>query len=330
MRVYLTGATGFVGSNVVRVFAERHHAELFCPVHRQPPPDGAPYDWSRVDLTDAGAVARSITAFRPDAVVHGAILNDFSRLYTHRQEGWDAYVGATRNVVDAANAVGARVVLVSTDWVFDGTQGGATEGTPPNPINAYGFLKAASELVVRERAAHGAVARLSGVNGVHWARPEAPRRQDAGFGYLVASMVEALRAGRRFTVWQSPAINTVASPTLASDAAELLWRIVERQLHGTFHCCGGEAADRSELARRAAAAFELEGELLDFGPPAADALPPGPVPYDTSLDARATAEALGIEPPDLHSLLERLRAELDTGELASPGALPSEEPASCP
>ena len=331
VRVYLTGATGFVGSNVVRVFTERHQAELFCPVHRRPPPAGAPYDWSQVDLTDPAAVAGSVSAFRPDAIVHGAILNDFGRLYTHRREGWDAYVGATRNVVDAANAVGARVVLVSTDWVFDGTQGGATEDTPPNPINAYGFLKAASEIVVRERAGHGAVARISGVNGVHWARPETPRRQDAGFGYLVASIVEALRAGRRFTVWQSPDINTVASPTLASDAAELLWRIVERQLDGTFHCCGGEATDRADLATRAVEAFELDGELLGFGPPDAGILPPGPVPYDTSLDSRVSAAALGIEPPGLRTLLERLRIEIDTGELASPaGAPPSAAPAPCP
>ena len=47
--------------------------------------------------------------------------------------------------------------LVSTDWVFDGTQSGATEDTPPNPINLYGFLKAASEIVTLERG--GAVAR---------------------------------------------------------------------------------------------------------------------------------------------------------------------------
>jgi dTDP-4-dehydrorhamnose reductase len=316
VRVYLTGATGFVGSNIARVFGERHGAELFCPVHRRRPPDGVPYDWARVDLTDSDAVRRSVAGFRPDAVVHAAILNDFGRLYTHRRESWDAYVGATRNVADAANETGARVVLVSTDWVFDGTQGGATELTPPNPINLYGFLKAASELVVSERAAHGAVARIAGVNGVHWARPEAPRRQDAGFGYFVLALVEALGAGRRFTVWRSPAINMVATPTLASDAAELIWRIVVQERSGTFHCCGGESVDRVELARRAAEVFELDAELLEVGAPDPDALPPAPVPYDTSLDAAATSAALGVEPPELNSALRRMRAELETGELA--------------
>jgi dTDP-4-dehydrorhamnose reductase len=316
VRVYLTGATGFVGSNLARVFGEQGDAELFCPVHTHRPPPGAPYDWAPLDLTDPDAVRRSIAGFRPDAVVHAAILNDFGRLYTNRWESWDAYVGATRSVVDAANEVGARVLLLSTDWVFDGTQGGATEATPPNPINLYGFLKAASELVVSERAAHGAVARIGAVNGVHWARPEAPRRQDAGFGYFVLSLVEELRARRRFTVWESAAINMVATPTLASDAAELILLIVEQEREGIFHCCGGESVDRAELGRRAVRAFDLDAELLDLGPPDPRALPPAPVPYDTSLDAAATAAALGVELPDLDSALGRMRMELETREIA--------------
>ena len=157
--------------------------------------------------------------------MHCAILNDFARLYTDRPAAWAGYVGATRNVVDAA--AGAQVVLVSTDWVFDGTQSGAREDEPPNPINAYGFLKAASELVVAERAERGAVARISGVQGIHRARPDTPRAQDAGFGYLVASLVDALSAGRRFTVWDAPDINVIATPTLATDAAELIRRMIE-------------------------------------------------------------------------------------------------------
>jgi dTDP-4-dehydrorhamnose reductase len=200
-------------------------------------------------------------------------------------------------------------VLISTDWVFDGTQSHATEDEPPNPINAYGFLKAASELVVAERAASGAVARISGVQGVHRARPETSREQDAGFGYFVAALVDALRAGRRFTVWDSPRINTVATPTLATDAADLVWRIVAQRRTGIFHCCGAEAVTRLQLARRAVEVFELDGDLLEVGPPPERELP-GPIPYDTSLDGKATAAALGVTPPDVSEQLRRLGAQL--------------------
>lgn len=315
VRVFLTGATGFLGSNVARVFAEREGAELFCPVHRTPPPDGAPYAWERVDLTDAAAVERSVDGFRPEAIVHTAILNDLLQLYADRDGAWEAFVGATRHLVDAANRHGAHMVLVSTDWVFDGTQGGATEDTPPNPINLYGFLKAASELVVTQRAERGAVARVAAVNGVHWARPAAPRRQDAGFGYFVSALVEALRAGRRFAVWESPSINMVATPTLASDAAGLLWRIVAGGHEGILHCCGGESVDRRTLARLAVETFDLDGDLLDLGVPYPDDPLPAPVPFDTSLDASASAARLEARLPAVREQLGRMRAELDAMEV---------------
>jgi dTDP-4-dehydrorhamnose reductase len=301
--VWVTGAGGFVGSNVVRVLRESHGVEVAGPSHAE------------VDVTDAAAVARAVDAFAPDAIVHCAILNDPVELERDRRAAWAGYVGATRNVVDAAN--GAHVVLISTDWVFDGTQSGATEDEPPNPINAYGFLKAASELVVLERATRGAVARIAGVAGVHWARPALPREQDAGLGYLCASVVHTLREGQRFTVWESPDINCVATPTLASDAAGLVWRAIAGGHEGVLHCVGGESVDRVTLARRTAQAFGLDPAMIDVGPPDPAAVGSMRVPYDTSLDATATAQRLGVELPDLDAMLARLRVELETGELVA-------------
>jgi dTDP-4-dehydrorhamnose reductase len=297
VRALVTGGSGFVGSNVAAAFAAAGD-ELFAPTHAE------------LDVTDTQAVQAAVAEFAPDTIVHCAILNDFEALHSRHSEAWSAYVGSTRALADAANRAGAQLLLVSTDWVFDGTQGGADEATPPRPINAYGSLKAASEEVVTERALLGAVARLSGVNGVHRARPETPRRQDVGFGYFISSLVEALDAGRPFTVWESPAINSVASPVLATTAAELMHAIAERRLAGIYHCCGGEPIDRRSLALRAADAFVLDAGLLEFAPPPAGALPPGPVPYDTSLSGPATVEALGRRLPSVDELLSGLRAEL--------------------
>ena len=298
MRVYVTGGSGFVGSNLVEVF-RAHGAEVCAPRHAD------------VDLTDPGAVARSVEDFAPDAIVHAAIWNAFAGLLSDRRRAWDTFVPATRHVVDAANATGAHVVLISTDWVFDGTQGPAAEDTPPNPINTYGFLKAMSELVVHSRARKGTVARIAGVQGVHKARPSTERVQDAGFGYLVASVVDAIHAGSRFTVWDDPRLNTIATPTLATDAAELVHRAIQRDVTGTLHCCGGEHIDRVSLARRAVRAFGLDEALLDVGSPDPAVLGSGAAPFDTTLDARRTAQRLGVELTGIDELLGRLRVELE-------------------
>jgi dTDP-4-dehydrorhamnose reductase len=290
MKIYVTGGSGFVGSNLVHVLTRRG-AEVIAPTHAE------------LDLTDPRATARSVAAAGPDAIVHAAIWNGFGDLLSDRRRAWDSFVGATRNVVAAAG--GAHVVLVSTDWVFDGTQHAAREDEPPNPVNAYGFLKAACELVVAERG--GTVARIAGVQGVHRARPRTPRAQDAGFGYLVASLVEALREGERFTVWDGPGINAIATPTLATDAAHMIHAAIDRGVTGTLHCVGAEPVHRVDLARRAVAAFGLDPDLLAVGPPPGGASGP----YDTSLDGTYTAKALGVELRGVDSLLSELGVQLE-------------------
>jgi dTDP-4-dehydrorhamnose reductase len=301
MRVLVSGGSGFIGSNVVELFRAR----------------GATVSDERIELRDTTAVRDGVEAFGPDAIVYSAILNDLVMMYRDRALAWDLYVEATRRVVDAANAAGAAVLYVSTDWVFDGTQHLADEACPPNPINLYGVLKAMSELVVLERVDHGIVARVAGVNGTHRARPHHPRAQGPGFGYFVASLVDALSSGQPFTVWESDGINMVATPSLASECAALFWRALERGVDGVLHCCGGEAATRMELARQACNVFDLDAGLLRTGPPEPSAMPPAPVPYDTSLDAHATSERLGTDLPSVRELLTAYRRELETGELHS-------------
>lgn len=306
--LWMTGGTGFVGSNILMAALDRGH-DVVTTVHRFQAPDDAAYRTERVDMVDAAAVRAAIERHRPDAVVHCAILNDLAGLYRDRRAGWDHYVEATRATARAAADVGAAYVLVSTDWVFDGTQAMATEDTPPNPINLYGMFKFASEMVAVE--AGGAVARVSGVNGLHRTRPETPRSQDPGFGYFVASLVDRLREGRPFTVWESDDINMRATPSLASDSAEMILDIVERRLTGIFHCCGADGVERMELAHLTCEVFDLDPDLVLSGPPPADAMPGVPIPHDTTLARPRTTELLGRRPLGVRALLDRFRTEYE-------------------
>ena len=162
-----------------------------------------------------------------------------------RRAAWDAYVGATRNVVDAANAAGAPVVLVSTDWVFDGTQGRRHRGRAAQPGQPVRLPEGGERAGRRRARASTAPSRASPACRESTARARAPRAaRTTASATSSLSVVEALHAGEPFTVWESDAINMLATPTLATDAGELIWRALERGAHGVLHCCGGEHVDR--------------------------------------------------------------------------------------
>lgn len=299
MHTIVTGASGFVGSNIAKVLTDQH---------------GDTVGTERVDMIDGDAVRSYVNTQQPDAIIHSAIMNDYVQIYAEREAAWEAYVGATRNYARAAKDAGIPFVLVSTDWVFDGTGGPYDESSAPNPLNYYGVLKVASEQVALENG--GAVARVSGVNGHHWARRSAPRRQDPGFGYFVASIVDSLEAGQSFTVWESDDINMKSSPSLAAMCGTVMRAIVAQGEAGIFHCCGSEAMTRRELAELTCDLFELDRHLLQFGPPPPEELLQGGVPYDSSLSAVQTSQVLGTPLPDVRTLLQAFRHERQTGELA--------------
>jgi len=174
-----------------------------------------PWPSQVVDFADVEDLSRAVAD--RDAVAHLAIFNDFHGMYADRRAAYDGYVGLTRRILDAANAVGARVGYVSTDWVFDGTGHLVDEDETPNPVNLYGYLKTASELVVLHRASSGFVARVGGVQGLHQTQAAGPRSQDVGFGYFVSAWSPS-----------PPATPTRRSPPSAPRSPEALLSAVMR------------------------------------------------------------------------------------------------------
>ena len=318
-KIYVTGGSGLVGSNVIRVAVEHYQARVFATMHRWQPGAAVDYDLGTVDTHDRDQVLQSVRAFKPDAIVHCAALLDLPLLYRDRELGWRSYVEATAHLVEAANDVGAKIVLISSDWVFDGTQAMAAETTPPNPINYYGLLKVVGETLLAASAEDWAVVRVAGVNGLNWARPELAMTQNAGFGNLAVAVAETLRRNRPFTVWEGE-VNMQGTPSLASEIGEMILRIIKQDRQGIFHCCATERTSRRELALATARAFDLDAGLIHFGPP--DPADPAslrgiPIPSDTSLSCDATARQLSYQPLDLFQVLGNLRQQMETGRIPS-------------
>jgi dTDP-4-dehydrorhamnose reductase len=319
MKVYVTGGTGLVGSNIIKVAVERYQAHVFATVHRRKLTPSWHCEYGTVDTHSRHQVLQSVRAFRPDAIVHCAVLLDLPLIYRDRELGWQSYVEATGHLIEAANDIGAKIVLISSDWVFDGTQAMADEATPPNPINYYGLLKVVGETLLAAGAEDWAVVRVAGVNGVHWARPELALTQNAGFGNLAVAVAETLGKNRPFTVWEGE-VNMQGTPTLASEIGEMILQIIKLDRQGIFHCCATERTSRRELARATARVFDLDAGLLSFGPP--DPADPAsltgfPVPIDTSLNCDSTAKQLSYQPLDLIQMLGKLREQMESGRIQS-------------
>lgn len=311
-RIAVTGATGFVGSNIAELLHKRGHDVIG--LVRRDLDVSVPWRPLRVDFDHPDAVARALG--QVDAVVHCAIANDFHMLMNDQERAFDAYVGLTSRMAQVANSLNAHFVYISTDWILDGTRHLTPESSFGNPINIYGFLKAMGEQVVRDLCpSSGAICRIGGVMGSHRLYAQGPRSQDVGFGYFVAALVTSLRAAEPFDVWGGPYVNEIATPSLAAEIAAQVERVISLRAVGQFHLVGDDAVGRMELAQLTCEVFDLDQSLLgEIDAPEDQRFPQG-VPVDTSLSNLVTKQVLKLGPTPLRGLLTAFRKELETGEI---------------
>jgi dTDP-4-dehydrorhamnose reductase len=210
--VLVTGAGGQVG----RALAALLPGALLAP-------------HSALDVTDARAVEEALAGV--SVVVHLAALTDVDGCEAAPDRARAVNEIGSSNVVRAATSVGARVVYVSTDYVFDGRKGAAyEESDEPNPLNVYGRTKLAGERAVAE-AANGTIVRTSWVFG-----------EGRNF---VRSILRAAESRASLQVVDDQR----GLPTFAGDLARALERIVADRVDGTVHVAGaGSPATWADVA----------------------------------------------------------------------------------
>ena len=237
--ILLTGAGGLVGSALYTHLSARHRV-VGAELH-----EDSPEDLRQCDLTDRSATAALFRAVQPRVVVHAAAVKDIQLCERDHAFCWAVNVEATRTLAELAKETGGLLLYLSTDYVFGGERGMYREKDAPDPCLYYGVTKARSEEIVRE--AGGVICRSSGVYGWNSKRPT-----------FVEFVVEELRRGRSVALFE----DSYNSPTYLWNLCQMIERLIELCVPGTYHTAGAERINRLEFGRRIAAAFGLDSGLL--------------------------------------------------------------------
>lgn len=206
MKVLVTGANGQLGYDVAKEL-QKQNIEC-CGATRK-----------EFDIVDFEATEKFITNYMPDVVIHCAAYTAVDKAEDEQELCFHVNASATENIAQICKKLDAKMVYISTDYIFDGTQGGFYEvDDKPNPINVYGKTKLLGEQAVQKILKKYFIVRISWVFGEHG-------------NNFVKTM---LRLGK-----ERKELNVVAdqygSPTYTADLAPLLIEMIKTDKYGIYH-----------------------------------------------------------------------------------------------
>lgn len=219
MKVLVTGANGQLGYDVVK---ELQKQNIEC------------YGASRqdFDIVDFEATENFIKNYMPDAVIHCAAYTAVDKAEDEEELCYLVNASATENIAEICKKINAKMLYISTDYVFDGTKDGFYEvDDKPNPINFYGKTKLLGEQAVQRILDKYFIVRISWVFGEHG-------------NNFVKTM---LRLGK-----ERKELNVVAdqygSPTYTADLAPLLVEMIKTEKYGVYHATNEGVCTWAEFA----------------------------------------------------------------------------------
>ena len=219
MKVLVTGYNGQLGWDVIRLLEQR----------------GVPcrgVDIEDFDLTDGAAVRAYVEDYQPDVIVHCAAYTAVDKAESQPEVCAAVNGDGTMNMVRAALAVGAKLVYISTDYVFSGEGDEPwTEESPYNPRNVYGLSKLQGEMAVRAMMKRYFLLRTSWVFGLYGRN-------------FVRTMIQLGRERPEVRVVD----DQIGAPTYTADLARVICDLIPTEKYGIYHVCNEGAMSWAKFA----------------------------------------------------------------------------------
>ena len=240
-RILITGAFGQLGTSLRNILSDQSilAAGRMIPMKEK---NGC----IALDITELNQVRKTIALFQPDVIVHLAAMTDVDGCERDPEMAFDVNVRGTENLLDNFNG---RFIYISTDYVFDGSDGPYTEKDEVNPISVYGRTKFYGEDLVQKSDANWVILRSNVVFSFN-------ERTKASFMDWV---VDSLKNRQPITVVDDQWNN----PTWTVDLARIISRIIDHKIQGLYHYGGRDLLNRFAFAEMIAETFKLDRTLLE-------------------------------------------------------------------
>ncbi len=220
MKVFITGVSGQLGYDVAKTLDARGI-------------DHIGVSSKELNICDRDAVLTTLADYAPDVVVHCAAYTKVDFAENEPEKCWTVNVDGTRNIAEACRLLDAKMVYISTDYVFSGEGDKPWEvDDPVRPLNTYGRSKLAGEMVVQSFLEKYFIVRTSWVVGQHG-------------NNFVKTMLKLAETHKELSVVD----DQIGSPTFTMDLAPLLCDMIMTDKYGIYHAAnGGGYCSWAELA----------------------------------------------------------------------------------
>lgn len=249
MKILFTGSNGLLGQKIAASTINYPQHEFLATArgeNRVVALGSARY--ISMDITSDTQVMDVVTAFAPDVIIHGAAMTNVDHCEEKRAEAYALNVTGTSNIAQAAVHVGAHVVHISTDFIFDGKNGPYTERAAPNPISYYGETKLEAEKIIQNLSSWS-ILRTVLVIGM---------AEDLSRSNIVLWAKGALEKGQPINVVD----DQFRTPTLAEDLAQGALLAADQQAQGIFNISGPDFMSIYELVQAVSNHFNLSMDTV--------------------------------------------------------------------